>query len=78
MECPHCHEKIAGRECTRCGRDVPEESLYCMYCGADLKKKDASSPDEDSFDFENRVLCPDGSCTGIIVDGKCTVCGKAG
>jgi hypothetical protein len=22
------------------------------------------------------VLCPDGTCTGIIVDGKCTECGK--
>ena len=27
--------------------------------------------------FENRKLCPDGACVGVIgSDGKCTVCGK--
>jgi len=76
MECPHCRQKITGRECPRCGRDVPEESLYCMYCGAEFERKNVSNPEDDEFDFNNRVLCPDGACTGIIVDGKCTECGK--
>lgn len=29
---------------------------------------------EPEFD-ENRELCPDGACLGIVVDGKCNVCG---
>jgi hypothetical protein len=24
---------------------------------------------------ENRELCPDGNCLGVLVDGKCNVCG---
>jgi hypothetical protein len=48
-----------------------------MECGASLAEVSADLGNDDSdFDFENRVLCPDGTCTGIIVDGKCTECGK--
>ena len=29
-------------------------------------------------DFENRALCPDGSCVGVLGDdGKCRVCGRS-
>lgn len=29
-------------------------------------------------DFEDRALCPDGSCIGLIGDdGRCKVCGRA-
>ena len=28
----------------------------------------------ESFD-ENRELCDDGNCLGVVVDGKCNVCG---
>jgi hypothetical protein len=48
-----------------------------MGCGA--KQKDRSEevvPDDSDFDPENRVLCPDGTCTGIIIDGRCIECGK--
>ena len=78
MECPNCHQKISGKECPKCGREIPEEGLFCMFCGASLEMKDAALQDQgdDDFDFENRVLCPDGACTGIIVDGKCTECGR--
>ncbi len=35
--------------------------------------------DRDAFDPNERELCPDGACTGLIgVDGKCKVCGQAG
>ena len=33
--------------------------------------------DDNGLEFEDRVLCSDGTCTGIIVNGKCTECGKA-
>lgn len=33
--------------------------------------------EEEAFDMDDRVLCPDGTCTGIIVDGKCSECGKS-
>ena len=29
-------------------------------------------------EWENRELCPDGACVGLIgSDGKCKVCGRA-
>jgi hypothetical protein len=48
-----------------------------MECGVSLdKSEEVFIEDEGDIDFENRVLCPDGTCTGIIVDGKCTECGN--
>jgi hypothetical protein len=54
-----------------------------MRCGAPLKEglqgvsQHEDGVDDDSeLDLENRVLCPDGTCTGIIIDGKCTECGR--
>jgi hypothetical protein len=77
MECPHCQKELPSKSCSGCGRDVPEESLYCLYCGNSFGETDTSYDGEgDELDFENRVLCPDGTCTGIIENGKCTECGK--
>jgi hypothetical protein len=54
-----------------------------MACGAPLKEglervsqHEELLEDDGELDLENRVLCPDGTCTGIIVDGKCTECGR--
>lgn len=77
MECPHCHKEIPGKKCAECGATIPLESHYCMNCGSNLKEDIRDRIDhDDAFDLENRVLCPDGTCTGIIVNGKCTECGK--
>jgi DNA-directed RNA polymerase subunit RPC12/RpoP len=63
--------------CPECGTQVPGESRYCMTCGALFKSETGSVSDaEDGLDLESRVLCPDGNCTGIIIDGKCSECGK--
>ena len=35
--------------------------------------------DEIAFDPGGRVLCPDGSCTGVLgADGRCSECGRTG
>ncbi|RLB79144.1 MAG: hypothetical protein DRH15_09350 [Deltaproteobacteria bacterium] len=77
MKCPICKEEIPGTECEECGRMNPEEARFCMYCGTLLHREgpDTEEPD-DAFDIESRILCPDGTCTGIIVNGKCTECGR--
>lgn len=75
MECPHCHEEIPGKSCPQCGTEVPEESKFCMACGAHFREAAQENPDQgDPYDLDNRVLCPDGTCTGIIVDGRCSEC----
>jgi hypothetical protein len=47
-----------------------------MKCGARIEEIQNRDADGGEFDWDNRVLCSDGTCTGIIVDGKCTECGK--
>ena len=47
-----------------------------MNCGVPLKENSETASDQEDFGLEDRILCPDGTCTGIIVDGKCTECGK--
>ena len=77
MKCPHCDKEIPGSSCPQCGAKSPEGANYCMECGAAVDKhEEAVLEDEGDFDFESRVLCSDGTCTGIIEGGKCTECGK--
>ena len=47
-----------------------------MHCGVPLREEREVSSDQEDFDLDDRILCPDGTCTGIIVNGKCTECGK--
>jgi hypothetical protein len=47
-----------------------------MNCGVPLKEERENPSDPEDFDLEDRILCPDGTCTGIIVNGQCTECGK--
>ncbi len=83
MKCPHCEKEIPGVPCPRCGETVFETTNYCMACGAPLKEglqgvsqHEDVMDDDSELDLENRILCPDGTCTGIIIDGKCTECGR--
>jgi hypothetical protein len=60
--------------CPKCNLTIPDISRYCLHCGAFLNPPEQKSEDE-SVDWENRILCSDGTCIGTIVDGKCRVCG---
>ena len=86
MKCPHCDKEIPGSPCPKCGETVYEDATYCMSCAAPLKESAPSvhkgknffnDSDDEDIDFDNRILCPDGTCTGIMVDGRCSECGKA-
>ena len=43
---------------------------------ADMPRHEASDSDADEASDDDRQLCPDGNCIGIIgKDGRCKVCG---
>ena len=77
IKCPECNHEIEGIKCTACNESTPAGSIYCINCGKNLQEEPEDSSDEDdSIDFDDRILCSDGACTGIIIDGKCSECGK--
>jgi len=79
MKCPNCGGEIPGSPCPECSALAPVGATYCMECGVFLGPKDEDvTEDDNGFDLDTRVLCIDGACTGIVVDGKCTECGKPG
>lgn len=72
MKCPHCGQELETAICPECGGETPAEGTYCCHCGAYLE------PAELAPDLANRVLCPDGTCIGVLNDqGVCSVCGLA-
>ena len=79
IKCPECSHEIEGIECQECGESTPAESVYCINCGKKVRKNstDAVEDEDEGLDLDDRVLCPDGTCTGIIIDGKCSECGKS-
>ncbi|MFP3927453.1 MAG: zinc-ribbon domain-containing protein [Desulfobacteraceae bacterium] len=77
LECPFCGEALPSKQCPECGEDVPENAKFCTACGAGLEAEELpDAHDSDDLDLENRILCPDGTCTGIIENGRCTECGR--
>ncbi len=67
--------------CPKCNESIPDISRYCLHCGVFLDPQAAGEPknqDCSEIDWEKRILCSDGACTGTIEEGKCTVCGMPG
>lgn len=68
------------KKCPVCAEIIKLEAIKCRFCGEQFDPEDvarlaAQRRSEDSF--ENRVLCSDGSCIGVIgPSGRCNVCGK--
>ncbi len=79
LECENCGFEARSQTCSACRERVPAWAKFCPLCGAGLRSEPAPEVTGDPFSMENRRLCPDGNCIGILgADNRCVVCGKNG
>jgi DNA-directed RNA polymerase subunit RPC12/RpoP len=86
IRCPQCNYQFPTIFCESCGSENLRESLYCSRCGKEVGGKEVGGKEvgekevgekETSIDWEDRKLCSDGECIGVINEqGVCKVCGK--
>jgi hypothetical protein len=78
IKCRECNHEIEGVNCPGCGESTPEAGIFCINCGYRLKGEGSgiSGEENEALDLDDRILSPDAACTGIIIDGKCCICGK--
>jgi len=75
MICEKCGLETKTVKCVQCGEEILMLGPYCYLCGKELRAE--VETEADYADFENRILCSDGSCIGVINEkGICKVCGK--
>ena len=72
----NCLGVVVDGQCNLCGL-VP--GAHAPEPGSPQAKMVAEGGHtDDVFDDEERRLCPDGACTGLLgSDGKCKECGKS-
>lgn len=62
--------------CKECGKPY-EGAPQAVPAAGDIFSRDTSGDVVADEEWENRVLCSDGCCIGVIgPDGKCKECGK--
>ncbi|RPH49341.1 MAG: hypothetical protein EHM85_14205 [Desulfobacteraceae bacterium] len=67
--CKECGKLCSPEEGTR---NTAETAYIPSYDSNSNQESDQSDPE-----WENRKLCPDGNCIGVIgPDGRCKECGK--
>lgn len=68
----------ATGKCNECGKPYEGGHQAVPAVGDTFSRNNSGGVIADE-DWENRVLCSDGCCIGVIgPDGKCKECGKSG
>ena len=75
MICEKCAGEVKTLPCKNCGEDIVKLGPYCYACGSKFERE-MKEPEDSDDDFENRILCSDGACIGLVENGVCKVCGK--
>jgi hypothetical protein len=67
------------KQCPSCAETIKIQALKCRFCGEVFDPGEVASimANQQKDSFDNRVLCSDGNCIGVIgADGRCKECGK--
>ncbi len=72
------------KKCPFCAETIKLEAIKCRFCGEMFDRNEVAKQAKQLAEtrkkngLENRILCSDGACIGIIgSDGKCNVCGRS-
>jgi hypothetical protein len=83
--CTVCGKKGSGKTATDSAADADTEAETDTEAAADPATATAataaagSDPAPGGSEWDQRKLCPDGACVGVIgAKGRCSVCGRAG
>lgn len=64
------------KECPFCAEEIQDDAVKCRYCREWINTSQASTGQHE--EFQERQLCPDGACTGIIgPTGTCSECNRS-
>jgi hypothetical protein len=75
MICEKCAVETEAVLCKNCNEEILKLGSYCYICGSKFEK-DGGETEESDIDLDNRILCSDGTCIGIVENGFCKLCGK--
>ena len=83
LTCDVCGHEMESLTCGECGAENLPNARFCSFCGRQFpeetpaEKKSKKKSRDDPYDLENRILCSDDTCIGIINEqGVCTECGR--
>ncbi len=63
--------------CPVCGEIIEKDSIFCAYCGVDLKKYLELEKVEVRYDFEQTAKgCPECYAMNTMFNKFCAICGK--
>lgn len=77
LNCENCGHEARSKKCPACQEKIMIWAKFCPLCGV-AQPQEPQSSSADPFALENRRLCPDGNCIGILgADGRCVICGRS-
>ena len=78
MLCEKCGSETESITCNHCGNVITKLGPFCYLCGQKFVEAEPALPkaEDEQVDFDDRVLCSDGACIGVVEKGVCKECGK--